>query len=63
MTYGKGVWHAPMIVVSGRGEGGGVEFIVVNAENGTTEDLDECSIFGGVGVRVRTVGLWEKAKL
>ena len=61
VTYKRGVWHAPMVVVRGEEggeEGRGVTFVVVNAESGGEEDLEECEIAGGVGVRVETVGLW-----
>ncbi|KAI5801190.1 ureidoglycolate hydrolase [Geopyxis carbonaria] len=63
VTYAKGTWHAPMVVL---GEEEGV-FVVVNAQNGVPGmDCEEVGIGGeGVGVRVGMGGgLWERgAKL
>lgn len=37
VTYGASQWHAPMIGLHEE-----MTFAVLNAENGTTDDLDEC---------------------
>ena len=68
VTYAPGCWHAPMVVVDERGGsdsgGGGVDFVVVQSENGTAMDCEEVLIAGGgVPVLVRqhmgNWGLWE----
>ncbi|CCX29551.1 ureidoglycolate hydrolase [Pyronema domesticum] len=62
VTYGKGTWHAPMVVLEKE-----TKFVVVNGENGVgREDCEEVTI-GGEGVKVKVregnFGLWERAKL
>lgn len=75
VTYAPGCWHAPMVVVDERGGGagagdgcdsgeGGMDFVVVQSENGTAMDCEEVLIADGgvpvlVGQRMGNWGLWE----
>ena len=51
ITYGAGVWHAPMIVIAGVP----LTFVVIQFVNGNPQDdCEECEIISsGFGVRVR----------